>query len=98
MAEASFRALFTGEQVLHLLDDEDSDEAFDDDVFFPGSDDELGWKKWRMNSSLSNRKNKVNTWLFFILMIVTETEEEYVDDAGECSDLQRYVILVRNDT
>ena len=45
MAEASSRALFTGEQVLHLhlLDAADSDEeAFDDDIFFPGSDDERG--------------------------------------------------------
>ena len=44
MAEASSRGLFTGEQVLHLLDAADSDEeAFDNNVFFPGSDDELGF-------------------------------------------------------
>ena len=44
MAEASSRALFTGEQVLHLLDnDSDDDGDCVDDVFFPGSDDELGF-------------------------------------------------------
>ena len=45
MAEAPSRALFTGEQVLGLLDS-DNEEDFDDgmdDVFFPGSDDELGF-------------------------------------------------------
>ena len=48
MAEAPSRALFTGEQVLGLLDSDNSDneEDFDDgmdDDFFPGSDDELGF-------------------------------------------------------
>ena len=48
MAEAPSRALFTGEQVLGLLDSNNSDneEDFDDgmdDVFFPGSDDELSF-------------------------------------------------------
>ena len=48
MAEAPSRALFTREQVLGLLDSDNSDneEDFDDgmdDVFFPGSDDELGF-------------------------------------------------------
>ena len=48
MAKASSRALLTGEQVVDLLDCEDSDDngPFDDgleEVFFPGSDDELGF-------------------------------------------------------
>ena len=45
MAEASSKALFTGDQVLDLLDS-DTEEDFDDgmdEVFFPGSDDELGF-------------------------------------------------------
>lgn len=48
MAEAFSRALFTGEQVLDLLQagDSDGEELCDDsfdEVFFPGSDDELGF-------------------------------------------------------
>ena len=48
MAEASSRALFTGAEVVHLLTNEDSNDERDvydgmDDVFFPGSDDELGF-------------------------------------------------------
>ena len=45
MAEAPSRTLFTGEQVLDLIDSdggEDFDDAMDE-VFFPGSDDELGF-------------------------------------------------------
>ena len=44
MAEAPSRTLFTGEEVLNLLDsnvEEENDEI--DEVFFPGSDDELGF-------------------------------------------------------
>ena len=44
MAEAPSKALFTGDQVLDLLDSDTED--FDDgtdEVFFPGSDDELGF-------------------------------------------------------
>ena len=43
---ASSRGLFTGEEVLGLLDrDEEEAGCYDglDDVFFPGSDDELGF-------------------------------------------------------
>ena len=43
MAEAPSRTLFTGEQVLNLLDS-DVEEYYDgeiDEVFLPGSDDEL---------------------------------------------------------
>ena len=48
MAEASSRALFTGAEVLDLRyaaesDDEDLREDGVDGVFFPGSDDELGF-------------------------------------------------------
>ena len=45
MAEAPSRTLFTGEQVLDLLDS-DVEEGYDgemDKVFFPGSDVELGF-------------------------------------------------------
>ena len=45
MAEAPSRTMFTGEEVLDLLDS-DVEEDFDDgmdEVFFPGSDDELGF-------------------------------------------------------
>ena len=47
MAEASSRALFTRTEVVHLLNSEDSNDEQDVcdgvDVFFPGSDDELGF-------------------------------------------------------
>ena len=45
MAEAPSRTLFTGEQVLDLLDSdvEDDYDGEMDEVFFPGSDDELGF-------------------------------------------------------
>ena len=44
MAEGPSRTLFTGEQVLDLIDSdiEDFDDGMDE-VFFPGSDDELGF-------------------------------------------------------
>lgn len=42
MADEAPRALFTGEEVLHLLDC-DEDDADLDEIFFPGSDDELGF-------------------------------------------------------
>ena len=42
MADEAPRALFTGEEVLHLLD-RDEDDADLDEIFFPGSDDELGF-------------------------------------------------------
>ena len=47
MAEAPSKALFTGEEVLDLLDsdiEEDLDDGMDE-VFFPGSDDELGFEE-----------------------------------------------------
>ena len=45
MAEASSKALFTGEQVLDLIDSESEEDVEDgfDEIFFPGSDDELGF-------------------------------------------------------
>ena len=59
MAEASSRDLFTGEQVFHLLDAADSDEeAFDDDIFFPGSDDELGFIEEEVEHELKFVKSK----------------------------------------
>ena len=47
MAEASSRSLFTGEQVLSLLDSGDEEDFGHglDEVFFPGSDDELGFEE-----------------------------------------------------
>ena len=47
MAEAPSKALFTGEEVLDLLDsdiEEDLDDGMDE-MFFPGSDDELGFEE-----------------------------------------------------
>ena len=44
MAESSFRAIFTGEEVLSLLDTEREDGGVDD-VFFPGSDEEFGMQE-----------------------------------------------------
>ena len=47
MAGEASRALFTGEEVLHLLDcDDELDDADLDEIFFPGSDDELSsWSR-----------------------------------------------------
>ena len=44
MAESSIRAIFTGEEVLSLLDTEGEDGG-EDDVFFPGSDEEFGMQE-----------------------------------------------------
>ena len=41
MAEGCSRQLFTGEEVIALLDVDGEDGGMDD-AFFPGSDDELG--------------------------------------------------------
>ena len=45
IAEASSRALFTGEQLLDLIDSDNEEDVEDgfDEIFFPGSDDELGF-------------------------------------------------------
>ena len=43
MAGEASRALFTGEEVLHLLDCDDEFDDADLDEIFPGSDDELGF-------------------------------------------------------
>lgn len=49
MAEAPSRTLFTGEQVLNLLDSDVEDyDGEIDEVFFPGSDDELGFAEEEM--------------------------------------------------
>jgi hypothetical protein len=47
MAEGPSRTLFTGEQVVDLLDSDDEDFHDDgmDEVFFPGSDEELGFEE-----------------------------------------------------
>ena len=42
MAEGCSRQLFTGEEVIALLDADGEDGGMDD-AFFPGSDDELGF-------------------------------------------------------
>jgi hypothetical protein len=44
MASSSFRAIFTGEEVLGLLDIEGEDGHMDD-IFFPGSDEEFGMEE-----------------------------------------------------
>ena len=44
MEAGSFRALFTGEEVLNLLDMEGEDGGIDDH-FFPGSDEEFGMQE-----------------------------------------------------
>ena len=45
MAEGPSRTVFTGEQVLELLDSDVEEDFHDgmDEMFFPGSDDELGF-------------------------------------------------------
>ena len=47
MAQGAARGLYTGDEVVRLLNNEDfEDDDFDDgldEVFFPGSDDELGF-------------------------------------------------------
>ena len=47
MAEGPSRTLFTGEQVLGLLDSDDEDFHDDgmDEVFFPGSDEKFGFEE-----------------------------------------------------
>ena len=44
METGSFRAVFTGEEVLNLLDMEGEDGGIDDH-FFPGSDEEFGMQE-----------------------------------------------------
>ena len=44
MESGSFRAIFTGEEVLHLLDTEGEDGGMED-LFFPGSDEEFGMQE-----------------------------------------------------
>ena len=44
MAASSFRALFTGEEVLRMLDVEGED-GDGDEFFFPGSDEEFGFQE-----------------------------------------------------
>ena len=61
MAEGPSRTLFTGEQVLDLIDSdiEDFDDGMDE-VFFPGSDDELGFAEEEIEDEgrlVSNNSN-----------------------------------------
>ena len=61
MAEAPSKALFTGEQVLDLLDS-DIEEDFDDgmdEVFFRGSDDKLGFAEEEIENGGRLVKNKL---------------------------------------
>jgi len=44
METSSFRAIFTGEEVISLLDMEGEDGGMDD-IFFPGSDEEFGMQE-----------------------------------------------------
>ena len=43
MELGSFRAIFTGEEVLHLLDR--GEDGGMEDLFFPGSDEEFGMQE-----------------------------------------------------
>lgn len=44
MESGSSRVIFTGEEVLHLLDTEGEDGGMED-LFFPGSDEEFGMQE-----------------------------------------------------
>ena len=53
--EMAFQALFTGEEVINMLDVEGEDGDLED--FFPGSDEEFGNKimrKWKCNNNQCN--------------------------------------------
>ena len=47
MASSAFRRLFTGEEVVNLLDMEGEDAGIDD-MFFPGSDEEFETEEGEM--------------------------------------------------
>ena len=44
MESTSFRAIFTGEEVISMLDTDGEDGGMDD-IFFPGSDEEFGMQE-----------------------------------------------------
>ena len=44
MESTSFRAIFTGEEVINMLDTDGEDGGMDD-IFFPGSDEEFGMQE-----------------------------------------------------
>ena len=88
MAEASSKALFTGDQVLDLLDS-DTEEDFDDwmdKVFFPGSDDELGFVEDEIENA--GRLVKIicaRTIIITIPLLMFSDDEESGDEYGEDS-------------
>ena len=82
MAEAPSRTLFTGQQVLDLIDSdaEDFDDAMDE-VFFPGSDDELGFVEeeiddgGRLVKNNCARISKLPYSYIVVMMKVVETNK-----------------------
>ena len=57
MADSFERAVFTGEQVLGLLD-EDGEDGGLDDMFFPGSDEEFGMQEEEIGRHDTQKQNK----------------------------------------
>ena len=83
MAEASSNALFTGDQGLDLLDSdtEDFDDGMDD-VFFPGSDNELGFVEEEIKNAgrlvkiIRARTIIINTTFADVLAMMREVQVE----------------------
>ena len=79
MAQGAARGLYTGDEVVRLLNDEDfEDDDFDDgldEVFFPGSDDELGFLEEEIEADeeyVSLYVSRILTCIikFFLLFVV----------------------------
>ena len=56
MEDSFVRAVFTGEQVLGLLD-EDGEDGGLDDMFFPGSDEEFGMAEEEIGRHVTHKQN-----------------------------------------
>ena len=63
-AEMAFRAIFTGDEVLGMLDTEGEDGGMDD-VFFAGSDEEFGMHEEEIERYMYNniRRHRYSTWV-----------------------------------
>lgn len=68
MAGEASRALFTGEEVLHLLEcDEDELDDADLDEIFPGSDDELGFMEEEVETDDEKYIKLLQTMLLYLM-------------------------------
>ena len=87
MAGEASRALFTGEEVLHLLEcDEDELDDADLDEIFPGSDDELGFMEEEVETDDEKYIKLLQTMLLYLMgtyiphnIAKSMTEMMYVD-------------------